>query len=274
MRFFKRVVDFYIDASIHVGLAVYALVWISLLTFDISYDKALGYVVFCATVVSYNFMKFGTTAKKYFIVTSRYLKIIQVFSFVCFGVAAFYAFQLRFPTLMILALTTVLTGLYALPFLPNRTSFRSLHGVKIYVVALCWSLITVLLPVVNAEYQFSNDVAIEFVQRFLIVLVLILPFDIRDLKHDELRLGTLPQQIGIKKTKGLGITILIVFWLLSFLKDDYTVQTMWIHGVIALITGIFLLFSKENQSEYYSSLYVESIPLAWLFLVLLSNKLF
>ncbi len=274
MHLLKKAFDFYIDASIHVALAVYAMVWISLLNFNIPYNEALGYVAFCTTIVSYNFMKYGTSARKYFIVSSSYIKIIQVFSFLCFGIAVFYGFGLSFPALVILAITSVLAVLYTLPFLPGRKTFRSLHGVKVYMVALCWSLLTVVFPVAEAGLVVSNAVIIEFIQRFLLVLVLLLPFDIRDLKHDELSLGTIPQQLGIKRTRWLGILMLVPFYFLLFLKDEYTIQAVIANGIITIITGIFVFFSGEDQSRYYSSFYVESIPVVWLFLYVILDKVY
>lgn len=274
MLFIKRIIDFYIDSSIHVAVAAYAMLWVSLLNFHIPYIEALGYVVFCTTVVGYNFIKYGTMARRYFIVPSRYIKIIQIFSFLCFGVAVFYAFQLRPVTLIILALATALTGLYALPFLPGRKSFRSLHGIKVYVVALCWSLMTVLLPIVEWGFWPSNNtVIVEFIQRFMFVLVLMLPFDIRDLKYDKLSLGTIPQKIGINGTKWLGIITLIVFYFLSFVKDSTTLEMVFANATIIVIASLFVFFSNEERSKYYSSFFVESIPILWLVVFLFFRNL-
>lgn len=263
MRVLKNFIDFYLHASIHVAVAAWALVQVTLLGFDLPYDKAAGYVTFCATVVSYNFMKYGTTARKYIIVSSGYVRLIQGISFLCFGIGVFYAFQLRIPALAVLAAATVLAALYALPFLPGHKSFRSLHGLKIYMVALCWCLVTVLFPVVNAGLPLSRDVYIAVIQRFIFILVLVLPFDIRDLKYDELSLGTLPQQIGIKKTKWAGILLLLLFYGLGFLREEYTAQMLWVNGIVVGVTGLLVGLSKKEQPEYYSSIYVESVPLLW-----------
>ena len=35
-----------------------------------------------------------------------------------------------------------------------------------------------------------------------------------------------------------------------------------------LISMLFIVFSKENQGEYYSSFWVEGLPILWLVLML------
>lgn len=44
MRVFKSVLDFYINSSIHVALAVCAMSWITLLQFDLDFD--LNIIIF------------------------------------------------------------------------------------------------------------------------------------------------------------------------------------------------------------------------------------
>ena len=46
-----------------------------------------------------------------------------------------------------------------------------------------------------------DDVWIEATQRYLYVVIAILPFEIRDMQYDSIKLSTIPQQIGIIKTK-------------------------------------------------------------------------
>ena len=43
MRILKSLLDFYINSSIHVGLSVYALTWITLNSFGVSYDENILY---------------------------------------------------------------------------------------------------------------------------------------------------------------------------------------------------------------------------------------
>lgn len=268
MKFTKRLVKLYADASIHVSLAVTCLSILTFLKWNLPIDINLCLVAFLATVVSYNFMKFGTKAKSYFIVKTRYLKIIQIISFLCFLLMCMVVYQLSLRVLVVMGVSGILTTLYALPLLPGRVSFRSLHGLKIYMVAFCWALITVIIPIVDEDINdlITLKVLIEFVQRFLLVLILIIPFDIRDLKNDSISLGTLPQQLGVRKAKQVGYGLLLLFAVLSFVSAEITIVAKMVNTIIALVTFLSLYFARKKQPWYYCSILVEAIPIVWLVL--------
>lgn len=263
MKIFREIFKFYIDASMHVALAVACVTGITFLKFGLDFDLKLCGVSFFATVVSYNFMKYGTNAKSYFIVSSLYLKIIQLFSFLGFGMMVWLIWFLKFEVLMVLGLSGLFTAIYALPLLPGNQSFRSLHGLKIYMVAFCWALITVIIPIIDAERSIDRNVCIEFVQRFLIVLALIIPFDIRDLKNDSLSLGTLPQQLGVQRAKYIGYTLVLLFFLSGLFQTGSTSKDIYINGIVSMLVFAAIYFAKKNQPPYYCSFFVESIPILW-----------
>ena len=100
-------------------------------------------------------------------------------------------------------------------------------------------------------------------------MVLLLPFEIRDLKYDSLKLATLPQQIGVKETKVVGCLLLIAFYFLEFFKDDINATAISISLIVTFITVLLLIFSRKKQSKYYSSFFVESIPIWWLIMLLM-----
>ena len=96
------------------------------------------------------------------------------------------------------------------------------------------------------------------------VVILMLPFEIRDLQYDSLKLATIPQQIGIKNTKLIGVFIGIVFFFLEFFKDKLEAEQILITLIITVVALLFLVFSKAKQGTYYCSFWVEGIPIVWL----------
>jgi len=271
----KRIFDFYINSSIHVALAVYAMSWLTLLQFDLVYDKHVLYFVFFATITGYNFVKYFGLAKLYHRSLARWLKVIQVFSMLCFAALCFYAYKLNLQTLISVGIFGLATFLYAVPVLPKKIfldkqhNLRSISGLKIYIIALVWTGVTVFLPLINANYAISDDVILTALQRFLFVIVLMFPFEIRDLNYDSLKLATVPQQIGMKRTKLIGVVLLLFYFLLEFLKDDINNSRIIILGVVTLITMLFLAFSNTKRPMFYSSFFVEAIPIVWLLLSLI-----
>lgn len=275
MRILKQIFDFYLNSSIHVALAVFALSWLSLETFNISYDEVVLYFIFFATITAYNFVKYFGLAKFHHRSLANWLKIIQVFSVFCFALMCYFAFKLDTKTLIYALGVGLITFFYAVPFIPKRIlldhnqNLRSISGLKIHIIALSWALVTVLLPLLNSNYPFNFDVGITFFQRFIYVMVLILPFDIRDMQYDSLKLGTIPQRIGIKNTRVFGFVLLMIFFFAEFLKDSLNPAYILIKLVLVIITMIFVMVSSENRSKYFSAFWVEGLPIVWLILMLL-----
>ncbi|WP_255362829.1 hypothetical protein [Tenacibaculum sp. MAR_2009_124] len=165
----------------------------------------------------------------------------------------------------------VITVLYAIPFFGGfRKNLRSISYLKILIVSLVWSAVTVILP----AYDFGvnkldiMNILLMVVQRFLFVFVLILPFDIRDMKFDAISLQTIPKKIGLKQTKKMGFVILSICLILEFLIDGNTSFSN-VFVVVFFIVLVFLMRASEDQPFFYSSLGVEAIPIIWWFLLIL-----
>lgn len=277
MRVLNKLFNFYLNSSIHVALAVYSLTWITLLENDILYDENVLYFTFYASITGYNFVKYFGVAKFHHRSLTNWLKAIQIFSFICFLLMCYYAFQLTTKTLLYIFGFGIITFLYAIPFLPIRLfldskhNLRTIGGLKIYLIALVWSGVVVFLPLIENDFIINGDVLLTGIQRFIFIIVLMLPFEIRDLRYDSLRLSTVPQKIGVKQTKLIGSMLLIFFFLIEFFKDEMSFTKNAILLSVALITFIFLIFSKTEQRKYYSAFWVEGIPIFWLILMLLFN---
>ncbi|MDD7886393.1 hypothetical protein [Flavivirga sp. 57AJ16] len=279
MRFVKQLFNFYLNSSIHVALSVFSLTWITLIEFGVPYDKSLLYFVFFASITGYNFVKYFGIAKFHHRSLTNWLKWIQIFSFFCFLFMCYYAFKLNAKTLICIVGFAIVTFLYAIPFLPKRFfldkqhNLRSIGGLKIYLIALIWSGVTVLLPLINNDYGINMDVILTAIQRYLFVIVLMLPFEIRDLRYDSLKLSTIPQRIGVKQTKIMGGILLLLYFFLAFFKSEKSGVQLIVLMMITCITLLFLMFSKIEQGKNYSAFWVEGIPMVWLILLFLFYEL-
>ena len=124
-----------------------------------------------------------------------------------------------------------------------------------------------IIPLLNENYSLDNDAIMEVIQRYLYVLIAILPFEIRDMKYDSIKLSTIPQRIGIVKTKIIGVLLIIVMFLLEFFKDEFWLNKTIVFGIICLLLLLFLIFSSKSQKQNYSGFWVEGIPILWAILV-------
>ncbi|NJW53921.1 hypothetical protein HC175_13445 [Salinimicrobium sp. CDJ15-91] len=232
--------------------------------FEAKVQISLLFFTFFGTATGYNFVKYAGVAKLHHRSLASGLKMIQVFSFFCFLGLLATAFLVSEEVLCWTLGLGLLTLLYALPVFSNRRNLRSFSGLKIFIIALVWTGVTVILPLLPLKNVIFEDLFFECFQRFLLVLVLILPFEIRDLKYDLEQLGTIPQRVGITATKVLGLGLLLVIIGLEFFKTTATIESEFAIGCMAVITAVFVWRSKENQSQYFAALWVEAIPILWL----------
>ena len=115
MKWFFRILDFYIQASIHVAFAVVALLIVSCRILNIPFTWPLVFFVFLSTVGCYNFIKYGFEYHKYDPKQSGRRQIIGFMSILS-GLSAtvlLYFFNNKVWWLMAVLLLVVL--LYALP---------------------------------------------------------------------------------------------------------------------------------------------------------------
>jgi len=263
MTFLKQFFNFYINANIHVALAVYSLVRITEIYFHLPYNEPLDYFIFYGTIVGYNFVKYTRIAKLHHRSLTKNLKIIQLFSFVSFLLMTFYGSKLSLKTLMFFIPFGVLTVLYAVPFLKGfQKNLRTIGYLKIIIVAFVWSGTTVLIPLIDIQKEIDINVLLQTLQRFLLVVVLILPFDIRDMEYDIGSLQTIPQKLGIEKTKKIGFFLLALVLTIEFIIFKETYLKNVFLGFCTIVF-LFLMKAKNNQSNYYSSFWVELLPIFW-----------
>lgn len=266
---FKQVFDFYIKSSIHVALSVYALVRMTHFMFHINADVPMANFAFWGTIVGYNFVKYDALARTPKKKMRNELKLIALLSLLSLAGVGYYFFQLQLITQLVSLAVLALTLLYTLPFFPNRKNARNWAGVKIYIVSLCWVGVTLVLPLLNAYVDMGFDFYLKCIQRFILVFVLILIFEILDLANDDPHLKTVPQQIGVKRTKIVGLLLLLPFYFLEFLKTNFIEKQLIVNLVLVVLLSLFLVFANEKRSRYYTSFWVESIPVFWWLMVVL-----
>jgi hypothetical protein len=264
---FKRVFDFYIRSSIHVALSVYALVRMTHFMFNISKEEAIANFAFFGTIVGYNFVKYDALARAKKSQMRNELKIIAILSLCSLFAVGYYFFKLELITQLVSVGVFGITLLYTLPFFPNRRNARNWAGVKIYIVALCWVGVTLVLPLLNAHVSIGLDFYLKCIQRFILVFVLILIFEILDLANDDPHLKTVPQQIGVNRTKIIGLLLLLPFYFLEFFKSNFIDEQLIVNLILVIALSLFLVFANEKRSKYYTSFWVESIPIFWWLMV-------
>ncbi|MCX6183959.1 MAG: hypothetical protein NTX74_02710 [Flavobacterium sp.] len=249
MRILRSIFDFYIQSSLHVGLAVLALLHCTNLLAKYNLPPPLSSVVFWGTVMGYNFLKYSALFWQGKWKSNRIvaLTLFTVLAGICF---LYNLLQLSWAAQGYLLSAGLLVLCYPL--------LRKYGWLKLFFVSAAVTYITVFIPLV-LEKQFDHELVFLSVQRFFLLSSLLIPFEIWDSDNDPLSLYTLPQRLGIPKTKILGYVLLLPVVALMCWQAEYHLTTL----VVVLLAVLSIYFTSLQRSTYYTSFWVESVPILW-----------
>lgn len=244
MKVFKQILDFYINTSIHVAIAVFSLVQITKLSLNITTNSNLDYLIFFGTILGYNFLKYLEIFLNGIFTFKKNHSIIIITLVAFLGIIYFY-FKIESNVQIEILKIGLLVLIY--PFI------RKFAFVKMAFVSFCLTLITVYILEINHNIFY-------LIQRFSTIFCLLIPLEISDLKSDSKTIETLPQIIGIQNLKILGYFLLVIFYCLNYYLQKFN---LGIDFFIAIVIAIAIFFSNCNRSLYYTSFWVESLPIFW-----------
>lgn len=211
--------------NVLIACAAAAQVALSYAIFQIPVNYNIVILEFCATLLLYNLSIWLSKPKDF--KQSPYERTRWIFG----NVSVFWALNcvallflvyilplIHFHTLLYLGFIGIVSLAYALPIIKVKgewKSFRHLPFMKVFHIALIWSLSTVGLVYVESSnnlYQVEWQSLLYLLGcKFLFILLVTLPFDIRDMKQDSYyHLKTLPLVLGRKKSELLCYLLTVV----------------------------------------------------------------
>ncbi len=253
---------FYINSSVHVALAVVSLCVLTFLTNEIRIHYWLLVFVFCSTVVGYNFAKYFPARiqeKDKLPTTFNAIIVISIASAAGLLLSCFF---LESETIMVAIVLGVFNFFYAMP-LPYKT-LREIPFLKVFIIAFIWTAVTLGLPYIESKTLLVYDAKLyfEIAERFCWIVLLMIPFEIRDYNYDRQNLKTLATVFGVYAIKLFGVSLccILLFTRLVVISFEHTAT----YGVIYISMVLALVFSKTQQRTYYASFWVEGLPIVWL----------
>jgi hypothetical protein len=123
---------------------------------------------------------------------------------------------------------------------------RKIPLFKVFYVGLTWALINswLILP------EFHSKI---FWISWLFITALVLPFDIRDMKSDNVI--TFPRLIGVQNTKNLAY--FLVFVSINISSTNLKITAAIAFFVTGIFTFILIYFSENSNKDSYFSFWVE-----------------
>ena len=262
------VFQWYVRASIHVSLCLLALVGFTSTVFGFQVSESYYFALFFGSIAGYNTIKYGLESGKHWRLVGGERRFVTVLSTLSFGMGCYFLTQLPPGVWLFFLIAGLITALYAVPLKPGGVNLRSYGLLKVMLVALVWTVLSVWAPLWGLKELKSWDVGVESFQRLLWVFLLMLPFEIRDMKSDPPKMKSIPQRFGLRTTRNIAWGVAILFALATGIKDAPAVGEYEVKTAVAVLMGLSIAFATEKQHRYYAAFWVEGIPLAALGLLL------
>lgn len=285
-----KLVKIIVYSNFFVSCCVVALTYRSLLLFNLPVSENVNLLILVglATFFTYNFqriVRFEQQPTSTYLLNSRlewmynnrnYLKSATIASTVFMLNAIF---SLHFSGVLVLFLVGFIAIFYVIKFIPYKKKWLSLREIpylKLFLIALVWSGVTVGLPFLNQKNLpvFSTNFYLILMQQFLFILAITIPFDSRDIEFDTTQnIKTLPILFGKKKAVLLSVLLLLVCIALSVFKWQNSPNephyVFWYESIAFLITTIIIIPTKNVQHELYYALFIEGTMLLLAFSVII-----
>jgi 4-hydroxybenzoate polyprenyltransferase len=228
----------------------------------------LSWLTFFGTLFLYNFHRLYRFRKSRLVKDSRYQWVINhrsllvILSLISVAGAFFFTQKLRLQSFVYLLVLCFIALGYVIEFIgkkPHRKALRDLPGLKIFIIALVWSLFMVGLPSLQFDVVPEN-VFLVLTEKCFFIFAITVPFDIRDQHFDKAHQKTLPQLLGTNGAVAAGmfaILISITLCIVVFIHNTYNLPYL-ISQLIAYGFSAWLIFlSKKTRNELFYSFLVD-----------------
>src|SRR5215217_3222541 len=255
------ILDFLLFSNLFIAVCAVAQGMVTYHLLNVKPDKYILAILFFGTLSVYNFSMLLSKPKKpenspfvrvrWIFSHHRLIISITLISVLCLIPLGLLYLSIEAKLLMIF--TSVLALGYNIPFLTlnhQKIGLRNIPGIKLFLIALVWSVSCVLLPIVELEHNLEINIStaetlLLVSKRFLFIAAITIPFDIRDLFQDKLyELKTIPVMLGEKKAYIFCQFLLGGYLVLLFLFDKNLNADNIALTLTLLLTGWLILKSS------------------------------
>ncbi|MBD1397246.1 hypothetical protein H9Q13_08730 [Pontibacter sp. JH31] len=264
----KGLVEALLYSSLFIsGCAFFLTIETYLLT-GIAVSVPMALFVFLATLFVYNTSSIQRTWRGWNRAGSeqawgiRYQKQLAAVAMLSLvgAITIYFVYGLRINFWLVLLLALISVG-YTVPLLFRRVKpLRSVPLLKVFLIALVWSVVTVLFPLVDASVEIEAGALLLWARRFLFILALALLFDIRDYTYDRnTRTLTFPGLIGEGYTRLLSLSLLLLYLVLV----SYTENGPVLIGLVSatLVASLIVWHASEEKPRIYYALLADGAML-------------
>lgn len=183
-------------------------------------------------------------------------------------VLLYLAAQLAGEVLEALLVPALLSLAYVLPIYKGWR-LRDIPWLKIFLIAGVWSFVATVLPALELGRPISPYL---FFERALFVLLITLPFDLRDLEQEaKAGVPTLVSSLGEKRSRYLIAALALLWWGMQ----AYTAPFFMLLASSICLLLIFVLLSRTHaqQNDFFFSFYWDGLLILYPLLIYLFKNL-
>ena len=230
--------------------------------------------VFFATLFAYNFQRVIRIKKGKNHIRKEWLNRhkISVYILMFLGglLSADLFFEFQRPTQIAIVFCAVFSIGY--PF-----GLRKIPGIKIFIIALAWTISTMLLVLLENHISLSQNSTFHLLARFLLIFAITIPFDIRDLNFDSKELRTIPLIFGAVKARIIAISALFICAIIAavqYINEDINLPNLLALILLYFVSSALIEKSDVSKGEMYFSFWVESVSILGYIFLLISALIF
>jgi 4-hydroxybenzoate polyprenyltransferase len=168
----------------------------------------------------------------------------------------------------------ILSIIYFLSFI----NLRSNAWLKNFTLAFVWTTVTAVIPLLLNDNSLSYliDNKLHIASRFLFMLAICIPFDIRDLKIDKYEgVITIPQILGERKSVSISVLCMLLYIGIIVFEYSLGVYPLLLLSTLiiaALINVTIVYLTSSKQNEYYYIGLLDGTMIIQGVIVLISNN--
>ena len=271
---------FYLYSSLHIAVCAVAITQFTYLNQLSSTDKPYVLFVGASTLLLYSLHRIIGIRKSEnyvnqgrFAIISKYNSHLIVYSIVAtiYCISAYYSFG--WNRRLLLVMPAVVSIAYSLPIFSKGRRLRDFHFIKIFLVAICWSLITTTIPIIESGECENWKIVLITIERACFIFAITIPFDIRDRGIDQhSKVSTLATKYTDTYVKGLAYLALVISTILSIILFDSSGLVALI--ITYLISALLIKKSHENRTDYFYTGLVDGTMVLPILLIFVLSLIF
>lgn len=294
MQMIKRIslsiLDFLLFSNLFIAICAVAQGLVTYHLLQVPADRYILAFLFFSTIGLYNFSMLLAKPKdpqnspytRVRWIFSHHRLIISITLIALLSIIPLGLWYLSIESKLLMIFTGLLAVGYNVPFLTlnqQKIGLRNIPGIKLFLIALVWSVSCVLLPIIELEKNHlinisSTETLLLVFKRFLFVAAITVPFDIRDLFQDKLyALKTIPVILGERKAYIFCQFLLLGYLALLLLFNQITLPDIAGLSLTLILTGWLIFRSNIRKNEYYYFFYLDGTMLLQYLVLLLFSYL-